>query len=113
MATAKRKSRSSQKEDFDTSMLLTKVMGLHMSREIDNKDLWGKHELSILPSSVFKPDMRTGDDKRRLKHELKVEVLRRFLGNPDVIIVDYSALLYHLEWPTQGKLCDVTNAVLH
>ena len=86
-----------------------------MTRDIDVKDLWGKHELSIIPLSLFKPngDMRTGNDKSKLKRSLKIEVSRRSVGNPNVIIVDFSALLYHIEWPTKGKLSDVTNAILH
>ena len=115
MATAKRKCRTAEKEEIDPGILLTKVLGLQMTRPVDNKSLWGHHELSTLPLSLFKPDgdMRTGDDKRKLKHALKVEISRRSVGLPDVIIVDFSALLYHIEWPTQGKLADITNAVLH
>ena len=115
MATAKWKSRTANREEIDPGILLTKVLGLQMTRAVDNKNLWGHHELSTLPLSLFKPDgdMRTGDDKRNLKHALKVEISRRSAGVPDAIIVDFSALLYHIEWPTQGKLSDVTNAVLH
>ena len=57
--------------------------------------------------------MRTGDDKRQLKHSLKIEVSRRSLGDPDVIIVDISALMSHLQWPKNGTLSDLSNAVLH
>ena len=95
-------------------MLLTKVLSLQMTRELNSKDLWGNHELSILPLSLFKPngDMRTGDSKSQLKRILKV-VSRRLIGLPDNIIVDFSALLYHLQWPKEGKLSDITNTVIY
>ena len=68
-----------------------------MTRELNSEDLWGNHELSILPLSLFKPngDMRTGDGKSQLKRILKVEVSRCLIGLPDTIIVDFSAVLYH------------------
>ena len=57
--------------------------------------------------------MRTGDGKSQLKRTLKVEVSRRLIGLPDTIIVDFSALLYHLQWSNEGKLSDITNTVIY
>ncbi|KAG0729729.1 hypothetical protein GWK47_003399 [Chionoecetes opilio] len=55
---------------------------------------------------MFQADgqMRVATGKVTLKKNLQVEVLQRLITSPTSMVVDVSALLWTLEWPSQGTV---------
>ena len=79
------------------------VVGEHLG--IDLKDLF-EHELSPLPASLLDDFgcLRKGDKSVIVK---KLGVVSEAEEKADIIFVDGSQLLYHVTWPSQGRVCDL------
>ena len=76
-----------------------------------------EYELAGVPPSMFKDngEMRT-TSKCKLKSELKVEATISQRGKqkvPDAIILDGCAILWVVDWPTQGLVKDFVTNVMH
>ena len=68
-------------------------------------------ELAAYPPSIFNPDgsMRIATNKACLKNSLAVETPVQVWGQPSVIVVDVSAVLWTLPWPPQGTVQTLFN----
>ena len=86
---------------IDQEAIYARVIGLMVSqRELDLKDVLGC-ELAAYPPSMFHPDgsMRIATGKACLKNILAVETSVRVWGQPAVIVVDVSAVLWTIIGP--------------
>ena len=68
-------------------------------------------ELTAYPPSMFQADgeMRLATGKSTLKNSLKVEVPQRLMTSPAVIVMDVSAVLWTVDWPTHGTVGTFTS----
>ena len=90
--------------------MYSSVIGLLASgREIDLKDLFS-HELAPVLAAMFNENgMKICKTKSVLKRNLQVEMSNRKL-HPDATVIDGSALLWTINWPSEGTVNDfVTN----
>ena len=95
---------------YDMNAIYSSVIGLLASgREIDLKDLFS-HEMATVPSAMFNENgMKICKTKSVLKRNLQVEMSNRTL-HPDATVIDGSALLWTINWPSEGTVNDfVTN----
>ena len=86
---------------FDQEAIYARVIGLIVSqRELDLTDVVSC-ELAAYPPSMFNPDrsMYIATNKTCLKNSLTVETSVWVWGQPPVIVVDVSAVLWTLLWP--------------
>lgn len=69
------------------------------------------HELASISTSIFTEtgEMRLSKAKSVLKRQLEVEVPAKDVAHSEVIIVDGSALLWVVHWPTGGVVKDFVN----
>ena len=98
---------------IDQEAIYARVIGLMVSqRELDLKDVLGC-ELAAYPPSMFHPDgsMRIATGKACLKNILAVETSVRVWGQPSVIVVDVSAVLWTINWSTKGTVQTFVNEV--
>ena len=72
---------------------------------MDIKEVFA-HELSPVPTSMFTDEgvMRCSTSKSVLKRQLQVEVSSRHALNTSVTIIDGSALLWVVHWPSDGTV---------
>ena len=94
-------------EVFDVSLIYSRVLGLQQSRKIDLKDVL-KHELSPIPTSMFKETgvMRIAVGKISLKNKQKVTGPSCLTQDFDVVIMDGCANLWCVHWPCEGSVKD-------
>ena len=91
---------------LDQEAIYARVIGLMVSnRDVDFGQVLSC-ELAAYPPSMFHSDgsMRLATGKACLKKCLGVETSARLWGDPSVIVVDVSAVLWTLHWPSQGTL---------
>ncbi len=108
MAVTKKHVRVGDQKVFDTNLIYSRVIGLQASnRDIDISNVLS-HELAPVPTSMFSEtgEMRTSKAKSTLKRQLQVEVSARKTGDIDVTVIDGSAMLWTVHWPTSGKVRD-------
>ena len=97
---------------FNTNLIFSRVISLQASsRRVDFVEFIGT-ELAPIPTSMFtdKGDMRICTSKSVLKKELQVDISNRSIRHADVVVIDGSALLYVVQWPTSGIVLDFVNA---
>ena len=58
-------------------------------------------------------EMRVSKDKAKLKKALQVVSPNRIYCNVDAVVIDGSALLWTVHWPTKGTVEDLAKAVLN
>lgn len=106
MKAGKKSVKVGDKDVYDVYVIYTRVLGLQQTRDIDLTDVL-KHELSPLPTSVFKEtgEMRIATGKASLKNKLKVMVSARHV-QPDTTIMDGCAILWCVHWPCKGTVKD-------
>ena len=99
---------------YDTQLIYARVMGLVSTRQYDLKDLF-RHELAPLPTSLFDDNgnMRPATSKSVMKQKLQVTQSVRASTKPDVIIMDGSAILWCIHWPTSGTVQDFVDSYCH
>ena len=63
-------------------------------------------ELTAYPPSMFQADgeMRVATGKSTLKNSMKVEMSQRLITSPTAIVMDVSAVLWTIDWPTHGTV---------
>ena len=86
--------------------IYARVLGLLVSqRDLDLQQVLAT-ELTAYPPSMFTADgqMRIATGKSTLKKILQVEVSERLATSPTSMVVDASALLWTLNWPTHGTI---------
>ena len=82
------------------------MIGLLVSqRDLDLQQVLAT-ELTANPPSMFQADgeMRFATGKSTLKNSLKVEVSQRLNTSPTAIVMDVSAVLWTVDWPTHGTV---------
>ena len=97
---------------IDQEAIYAKVIGLMVSqRELDFNDVLGCVQAAYL-ASMFHPDesMWIDTGKACLKNNLAVETSARVWGQPSVIVADVSAVLWTINWPTNGTVNTFVNA---
>lgn len=97
---------------IDQEAIYARVIGLMVSqRELDLNEVLGC-ELAAYPASMFHPDgsMRIATGKACLKKILAVETSARLWGQPSVIVVDVSAVLWTIYWSTKGTVLTFVNS---
>ena len=92
---------------YDRNAIYSRVIALLSSdRDIDVKDVFS-YELAPVPTAMFsEKGMRIGKSKHILKRLFQVEVSRRSAGDADITVIDGSALLWTVHWPTDGCVAD-------
>ena len=91
---------------IDQEAIYARVIGLLVSqRELDLGEVF-RCELAAYPPAMFHPDgsMRIATGKACLKKMLAVETSARVWGQPSVIVVDVSAVLWTISWPINGTV---------
>ena len=100
------------KKVFDTSVIYSRVIGIQASsRDIDIKDVL-HHELSPVPTSMFHDSgaMRVCKGKSDLKKRLAKEIsLRHTTSRVGTAVLDGSAVLWVVHWPSKGTIADYVN----
>lgn len=110
-AETKRGLKVGEKLLFNMDMVYSRAMGFKGThREVDRKFLLF-HELSSVPISVFTDsgNMQLAT-KSSLKNDLNVEVTSR--QKVEVTITDTSAILWRVQWPFQGTVQYLVNAII-
>ena len=71
------------------------------------------YELECFPPAYFKEDgeIQFATAKPSLKNEIGETVSKWALGNPTAIIIDASAFLWTVKWPSKGTLADVLGEI--
>lgn len=79
------------------------MLGLQQTCKIDLAHVL-KHELSPVPTSMFKDNgkLKIATTKSDLKNKLKVSILSRMVANVDAMVIDKCALLWSIHWPEKG-----------
>ena len=92
---------------YDTDLIYSRVLGLQQSRDISLKDVLA-YELSPVPTAVFEDngDLRLTKSKATLKNKLQVEQSGRLQANPQFVVIDGCALMWVINWPTNGTVID-------
>jgi len=110
MNAAKRSVKVGGKDVYDVNLIYSRVLGLQQSRDIDLADIL-RHELSPLPTSLFKEtgELRIATGKSSLKQKLKVTVSGRHVHKPDTVVVDGCAILWCVHWPCNALVKDFVN----
>ena len=82
------------------------IIGLKASGRDLNLNNVLKYELAPIPTSMFpnNGEMRLATSKSTLKDTFKVEVTGRYTPKATSVIVDGSATLWVVQWPTQGTV---------
>ena len=92
--------------DQEAIILYARVLGLLMSqRDLDLQQVLAT-ELTAYQASMFHADgeKRVATGRSTLKNSLKVEVSQRLITSPTAIVMDVSAALWTLDWPTHGTV---------
>jgi len=99
---------------YDTSLIYSRIIGLQASgRKLSLDDVL-KYELSPVPMALFDSsgDMRVAKAKSTLKRQLQVEATMRHVSKNSSVIIDISAMLWVISWPTNGKVQDYVDTVV-
>ena len=91
----------------DQEAIYARVIGLLVSqRDLDLQQVLAM-ELTAYPPSMSQADgeMQVATaGKSTLKNSLKVEVSQRLITSPTAIVMDVSAVLWTVDWPTHGTV---------
>ena len=82
------------------------MIGLLVSqRDLDLQQVLATELTAYLPS-MYQADgeMQVATGKSTLKNSLKVEVSKRLITSPTAIVMDVSAVLWTVDWPTHGTV---------
>ena len=98
---------------FDTELIYSRTIGLIPSRKLDKKDLF-RYELSPVPTSMLDDngDMKITKSKSVLKQKLQVSYSTRS-SQPQVVIIDGSAMQWVIKWPINGNVQDFVNGYIN
>ena len=91
---------------LDQEAIYARVIGLLVSnRDLDLAQVLST-ELAAYPPYMFHPDghTRMATGKSVLKKNLSMEVAFRELGSPTAVVIDVSAVLWTIDWPTKGSV---------
>jgi hypothetical protein len=91
---------------IDQEAIYARVIGLLVSQhDLDLQQVLAT-ELTAYPPSTFHPDgqMRIATGESMLKKNLQVEVSQRCTISPTAMVIDVSALLWTLAWPSHGTI---------
>jgi len=99
---------------YDTSLIYSRIIGLQASGRKLNLDDVLKYKLSPVPIAMFDSsgDMRVAKAKSTLKRQLQVEATMRHVSKNSSLIIDGSAMLWVISWPTNGKVQDYVDTVV-
>ena len=94
-------------EVIDTSLIYSRVIALQLINDALKVENVFQHELSPIPTSMFDDigNMRSAKTKSSL-NKLGVKVSSRSMTKPSLLVVDGCAILWVINWPTNGKLSD-------
>ena len=98
----------------DTNLIYSRITGLQTSGREMNLNEVLMYELSPIPTSMFtnNGEMRLATNKSTLKNKLKVEITGRSAPKANIVIIDGSAVLWVIHWPTQGTVKDFIDNVV-
>ena len=91
---------------FDCNLIYSRLIGLLVNgRDIKIEDVI-RYELAPVPTSTFDDNgnMRIAKSKSTLKQILQVETPSETPSNADISILDGSAILWVVHWPTDGTV---------
>ena len=88
----------------DQEAIYARVIGLLVSQRDLNLQQLLATELTAYPPPMFQADgeMQVATGKSTLKNSLKGEVSQRLITSPTAIVMDVSAVLWTVDWPTHG-----------
>lgn len=113
MSNDKKKLVLGMKDVFDTEFIFSRFMVLVSSRELDKEKIF-HHELSPVPTSMFdnNGNMRDSKTKSNLKNMIQVQHSNRTQSSkqlPAVLLIDGSAVLWTVHYPSSGIVNDFVN----
>ena len=94
------------KDVVDPEAIYQRVIGLLISqRDFDLQEVFAT-ELTAYPPSMFDRDgyMRLATGKSILKRNLQIETSQRNALSPTALVVDVSAVLWTIDWPSHGTV---------
>ena len=102
-----------EKPVIDQDAIFCRAMVLISTGELDIRTLFAS-ELAVYPPSLFFPngEPRYCTSKSDVKREIQENISRRSSPSPDSIIVDASALLWSVMWPSSGSVKDFANGFM-
>ena len=107
-----KKTKAKVVEVYNTELIYSHVMCFLSVYQISSDDLFN-YEFAAVPTSLFTNtgEARYPKGKSTLKKKLKVEVSTR-THDPDAIILDGCAVLYHIHWPKDAREKDFVDAFI-
>jgi hypothetical protein len=99
---------------YDTNVIYSRIIGLQASgREVNLDDILN-YELAPVSMAMFDSsgEMRMAKTKLILKRQLQVETSVRHVAQNSSLVIDVSAMLLVIPWPTSGKVRDYANSTV-
>ena len=89
---------------YETNQIYSRIIGLKASCQDMNLNEGLKYE--SIPTSMFtnNGEMRLATSKSSLENKLKIEVTGRYAPKATSVIINGSAILWVVHWPTQGTV---------
>ena len=83
-------------------------MALQMTNMIIEVKVLFSYELTPLPTSMFDEfgEIRGDKSKAKLRKLLAKELSARNISKPDLIVLDGCAILWSVNWPSNGRVSD-------
>ena len=100
-------------EIIDTSLIYSCVIAMQLTNEAMTVENIFKYELSPIPTTLFNDEgeMRVANSKSDLKPLLETKVSSRGLAKPDLTVIDGSAILLVVNWPSKALVSDYVGNV--
>jgi hypothetical protein len=94
-------------EIIDTSLIYSRVIALQLTNDALKVENIFRYELSPIPTSIFTDtgDLRPAKSKAEL-NKIGSKIPLRSMASPNLIIIDGCAILWAVNWPTNGLVSD-------
>ena len=95
-------------EIIGTSLIYSRVIALQLTNVAMTVENVFKHELAPIPTSIFNDDgdLRPAKSKADMKRTLESKASTRTMNKPERTIIDVSATLWLVNWPTKASVID-------
>ena len=101
-------------DGLDTTLIYSRVVALQMTNTIIEVKLLFSYELAPLQTSMFDKfgEIRVDKSKAKLRKLLAKEASARNISKPDLVVLDGFAILWSVNWPSNGKVPDFADNFL-
>ena len=107
MKKLKKSIRVNEVDVIDTSLIYSRVIALQLTNEALTIENIFCYELSPIPTSMFedKGAMKLAKSKSNFS-KLATKVSSRSIAKPSLLVIDGCAILWVVNWPTNGLVSD-------